>query len=232
MSTAGRAGFAAGLSLVALCAAPVQAQSGAAAQPLRRIEVAVGAGVLGGASAGDANADLRANSQTPRPYTLFETESRLSATRAGEFRAAVALTRRYAVEARVAFARPQLRTSIAGDAEGAPPLIAAETIDQYQFDGALLVRLPELQMGRVLPFASAGAGYLRELHEGRTLVEEGRVFHVGGGVRYPLFARQAGVVKGAGLRADARLYLLSGATGLDDGPRAHGALSGSLFVTF
>ena len=46
------------------------------------------------------------------------------------------------------------------------------------------------------PFVTAGGGYLRQLHEGLTVIEEGRVFYVGGGARYWIFARARGVPQG------------------------------------
>ena len=34
-----------------------------------------------------------------------------------------------------------------------------------------------------MPFVYGGAGYLRELHEGEALVEEGLEYHAGGGIK-------------------------------------------------
>jgi hypothetical protein len=215
-----------------LVASPAGAQTTAAGQPFQRFEVAIGAGLFGGAALGGVDANLRANSLSRQPYRLFSTETRFASAPAVEGRVGIALTRRYAIEVRVSFARPELRTSIADDAEAGQTLTAVEQIDQYQVDAGLLVMLEKLRLGGVVPFASAGGGYLRQLHEGRTVVEEGRVFHAGGGVKYRLFARQVGILKAAGFRADARLYLLAGAITLDDRLRPLGALSGSLFVAF
>jgi hypothetical protein len=201
-------------------------------RPFAGVEVAVGAGLIGGAATGEADANLRGNSGLLRPYLLFGTATRFAAARVVESRVTVGLTRRFAVEGRASFSQPELRTSITGDAEGGPSLTVAERVDQYQIDGTLIVTLEELRIGRVLPFASAGAGYLRQLHAGHTLIEEGRVFHVGAGLRYALFARDAGVIKAAGVRTDVRLYLLTGAIQFDESLRPHGAVSGSLFVGF
>ena len=85
---------------------------------------------------------------------------------------------------------------------------------------------------RTIPFATAGAGYLRQLHEGDTVIEEGQVYEVGGGLKHWLLARNRGVVKAAGIRVDARLYLLTAGITFDDGPRPHGAVSGAVFVAF
>ena len=51
------------------------------------------------------------------------------------------------------------------------------------FDGGVTWQ-PPINMGRALaPFVSGGAGYLRQLHEDRTLVETGQLYYAGGGAR-------------------------------------------------
>ena len=201
-------------------------------RPVRRVEVSGGIGLFGGAALGSGDANLRANNTTPQPYRLFSTDSSFERTSSMETRVGVALTRRYEVEARFAFSRPELRTSVSADVEGAPGLTVVERVDQYVIDGALLVLFDEARFGGVVPFAAAGAGYLRQLHEGLTVIESGRVYHVGGGLKRWFFTRDRGFARGAGVRADARLYFLSGGIALDDDPRSHGAISGSFFVTF
>ena len=71
---------------------------------------------------------------------------------------------------------------------------------------------------------SAVAGGLRGLHDayhrlvrrfGVGIDDDDRVFHAGGGLKHWLVARNAGRIRAAGLRADARVYVLaSGAAGL------------------
>ena len=199
-------------------------------RPIRRIEIAGGGGLLGGAALGGADAKLRGRGGSD--FQLFSTESEFARASIAEVRAGYALSRRYAVEARLAFARPELRTTVSNDAENAPSLTVSERADQYVIDGSLIVLLDRLQVGRLVPFAAAGAGYLRQLHEGRTLVEQGTAYHLGGGVRQWLSVRNNAVIKAFGVRADARVYLFSGGISTDDGVRPHAAVSGSLFVTF
>ena len=148
-------------------------------------------------------------------------------------RAGYAFTPRFGVEGGLTVGRPELRASITNDAEAAPPITIAERVDQYGIDASLVVMIRELAIGgRTIPFASGGAGYLRQLHEGQTVVEQGHVFHAGGGVKHWLLARDRGFINGAGLRVDARLYLMSGGITFDDRPRPHGAISGSVFLAF
>jgi hypothetical protein len=195
-----------------------------------RFEAAFAVGWFGSAGLGDRDANLR--TRTGGDYRLFGTESRFDAAPVIEARGGYALTPRYIVEGRVGISHPELSTSITGDAENAPDLTVAERIDQYTFEGALVALFPGLRFASFVPFASGGAGYLRQLHEGQTLVEEGVAYHLGGGVRRSLFARDGGWVRGAGIRVDARVYILTGGIELDDQPRAHPAVAGSFFVSF
>ena len=197
-----------------------------------RLEVGGGFGLLGGASIGTEDANLRANTSPAEPYRLFTAES--SVQRAGvlEARLGVALTRRYAVEGRFSFSRPELQSSISADVEGAPGLTVVERVDQYVIDAAVLVLFDEARFARMVPFASAGGGYVRQLHEGLTVIEGGGIYHVGGGIKHWFFSRNSGFARAAGARADARLYFLTGGFALDDGPRSHGAISGSVFLGF
>lgn len=195
-----------------------------------RIEVAVGLAIVGGAALGGDEANLRTRAGTD--FTLFRAESRFGAARALEVRAGIALTPRYALEVRGGLSHPELQTSISGDVEGAPDITLIERIDQYVVDASFIALLDGLRIGPVVPFAAAGAGYLRQLHEGLTLVEQGTAYHLGGGARHRLFNRASGLLKAAGIRGDARLYFLSGGIALRDRPRPHVGVSGSFFVVF
>lgn len=218
--------------VAALLAVGADAAAQASNRPLRRLELTGGLGLFGGASLGDGDASLRANSTPPQPFLLFHTETRLERATAVELRLGSALSRRFEAEARFALSHPELRSSITSDVENAPALTVVERVDQYVIDGALLVLFDEAGFGGAVPFASAGAGYLRQLHEGLTVIDAGRVYHVGGGLKRWFFSRGRGLARSAGARADARLYLLGGGVALDEGLRSHLAISGSLFLTF
>jgi hypothetical protein len=202
-------------------------------RPAGRIEVDIGGGWLGGGSVGEADAELLANERERRPFTLFSADGRFSSVPALHARAAFALNRRFTVEGGVVFSRPNLEVSTSADVEGGPSLTIVERIDQYFFEGTVLVLIDEARMGaRTVPYAAAGAGYLRQLHEGLTVIEHGQVFHAGGGLKHWLVARNAGRIRAAGLRADARVYVLASGAALDDRPRPRLAISGSVFVAF
>jgi len=218
-----------GVGIVLLVAVPATAQT--PVLPVARFEIDAGGGWLGGARLGARDADLRA--AAPAPFRLFSVDSRFEAAPTLHVKAGVAFSRRLGVEAGITLSHPELRASVSNDAEAAPPITIAERIDQYSVDASVIVMIGELAIGRrTVPFVAAGLGYLRQLHEGRTVVEEGRVFQAGGGIKHWLMARDQGFISGAGLRVDARLYLVSGGIAFEDRPRPHGAVSGSVFLTF
>lgn len=213
-------------------ALPADAQT-AEQRRVRRVEMDVGGGLLGGAGLGSADANLRAGDAARRPFRLFSTESRFASAPTVHVRGGVALNRRIGLEGGLMVSRPDIRTSVSADAEEAPPITIAEQVDQYVIDATVVIMLTELGVGgRTLPFVAAGAGYLRQLHEGQSLVEQGHVYHAGGGVKHWLLARDRGFISAAGLRADARVYLMSGGIAFEDRPRPYAAISGSVFVTF
>jgi hypothetical protein len=208
---------------VVIGVAPAAAQT---SEPVGRVQAAVGVGWLGGASFGQQPADLRAASGGP--YRLFESESDLSTAVFFEARAGVLLTPRFGVEGRAAIGQPELQTVVSSDAEATGSFTITETIDQYVFDGGVVFRFAG---GTGLtPFASAGAGYVRQLHEGQALVETGHLFYVGGGFTYPLFSRAQGFIRAASVRADLRLNLFY--MELDEGSRPQGSAAGSIVFTF
>jgi hypothetical protein len=196
-----------------------------------RFEASVGVGLLGGVAIGAQPANERAGG-TGAPYRLFDSDTTLSSSPTFDARVGVAITRRVTLEGGAALAGPEVRTSVSGDAEGALAITAVEQIDQYIFDGGLVVRVDEWRFLGLVPFASAGAGYWRQLHEGQTLVETGHLFYAGGGVRRELWTRGQGFVHAVGFRADARLYVFSAVASLGDGSRRQGTVSGSVFVGF
>lgn len=218
--------------LLVLGAVPGYAQS-ADERPVTRVEVSAGGGLLGGAGLGARDAALVSNEAARRSFRLFGAESRAASAAAFNTRAAFAFSRRLAVEGGLMVTRPELRVSTRDDVEGAPALTIVERVDQYYVEAGLVVMIDELRTGdRTVPFVTGGAGYLRQLHEGQTVVEHGHLFHAGGGVKHWLVARSGGFVRAVGLRAEARLYLLAAGFSFHGRPTPRAAVSGSLFVGF
>jgi hypothetical protein len=100
----------------------------------------------------------------------------------------------------------------------------AEKLAQYTVDVSGVFDLPApLMNGRLQPYVSGGIGYLRQLHEGRLLVETGRTAHVSGGVRYWL-RRVPNRRLALGVRAEARYLRRSGGIEFEDEARGLAAL--------
>jgi hypothetical protein len=210
---------------------PLGAVTPAAAQARSEpvgIQLGVGAGWLGGATLGEQPADLRAASGGP--YRLFESESDLGASVSFELRVGFGLTPRFEIEGRVARSAPDLDTMVSSDAEAPGSFTISESIDQYVFDGGVVIRLNELETMGLMPFASAGAGYVRQLHEGGSLVEEGQIFYVGGGFTRLFYSRSQGFIRAASARVDLRLNVFS--LDLDEDSRSQGSLAGSVVFVF
>lgn len=218
--------------LLCILAAPAFAQT-ADNRPVGRVEVDVGGGLLAGAALGSVDANLLANNPRRQPFRLFTVNSRVAPAPAFHARAGFAFNRRVTVEGGLVLGHPEIRASLSEDTEGAAALTIAERIDQYFVEASLIVLLDELRLGgRTVPFAAAGGGYLRQLHEGLTVIEQGHLYHAGGGLKHWLVARDRGRVRAAGLRADVRVYLLADGISFGEGPRSHIAVSGSVFVVF
>ncbi len=187
------------------CMAFVCEPQGAEAQSasdLSRFQVAGGLIWTGSYPIGESAADLLQNApgQPPPPLTLFRTSSSFESTPGVEARFGVAITRRLMVEVGGAFSKPKVHVEISQDTESSATSFEGETVSQYVVDVTLIWELPVPSTARVRPFAIGGGGYLRQLHEDRTLVETGQLYHVGGGAR--LFFHGAASGHPFGIRAD------------------------------
>jgi hypothetical protein len=220
--------FALLMGVVSTASAHAQARP---AKPDARFEVSFGGMWMAGAGLGSTSADLRANNLTPTPFRLFSAETRVAAAPGWDARAAYWLTRSIAVDGGVARLTPDVRTRVTADAEGAPALTASERLDQYFIDARVVWLLPRFNVAGLEPFVSGGGGYLRQLHEGRTLVETGQVYQAGGGVRRQV-TTDVGWFRSIGVKLDGRVYVLVDGVQLEEGPRTHGAFSGSVFLSF
>lgn len=221
------------LAFMALLASPAQVAAQAnGGRYVHRLELTGEFGYFSGVDIGSATASLRANTPAPRPYTLFKTATSMSSSFVADARLGWWASRRIAVEGHLGYSRPAIETSVSADAEGAPPITVVERVNQYVIDAGILFRIDEVRIGRLVPYAAGGAGYVRQLHEGLAFIDQGHVYHLGGGVTHDFVTRTRGVIRAAGLRADARVYLLSGAASLNDRTTLHGSYSAGLFIRF
>jgi hypothetical protein len=128
-------------------------------------------------------------------------------------------------------------TSITNDFEQAPNTEATEKFTEYAIEAGLLLHLTKLTFagGRARPFVTGGAGYLRQVHEGQTLIDTGQTAYAGGGLTVTLHqARRRAFLDALGLRADVRINLRSGGfEGGDDGGVTYApSITGGLFLRF
>ncbi len=162
---------------------------------------------------------------------VFRTTSESESSAGPDVRIGFRLTPRLQVESVVARSSTRLSTHISGDVELAPDTTASESVTQYLIGGGVVLHLSPRRSGRLAPFASAGVGYLRQLNEGRTLIEVGRSFYIGAGTHYML--RSGGSsLKSAGLRADVRALIVEGGVALDEARHVLPSLGASLFLRF
>jgi hypothetical protein len=207
---------------------------GQVAQPRRpsgpRLDLSIGSGFIGSSGLGSVDADLRGSGSAS--FQLFATSSRLGQSIPLEVRIDFLVSPRYVLEMRGAWSRPELKTSVSGDVEGAPPLDVIERIDQYSLDVGLLITLKPPRLRAIVPFIAAGAGYVGAVHEGLTLLENGFGFRGGGGFKYPLTMRDTGRLKGSGVRVDTALILMASGLASGSGVTSQIAASGSFYLTF
>jgi hypothetical protein len=202
----------------------------AAAQSPGRLEVGGGARWIGSTSVGEvAAAETMFGGGTRE---LFQSSTDLNQSTGVEAHVGVRLTSLLQVEGAVALNRTELTTRVSGDVEGVSDTSAHEPVTQYVFEGGALLQLARSSRGKLAPFAAAGAAYLRQVHDGRTLVDTGQSYYVGGGVKYLLTSGGTGKVKATGLRGDVRAVFASTDIAPDDKMRTAPSVSGSYFIRF
>jgi hypothetical protein len=205
--------------------------------PFRPWSIEVDAGVLwlGGIDFGSPTAAITANGNPPAAYPLFRTASQLRAGPAYEGRIGLRLTRMIGVEGAFQYARLPLETRISGDVENAPGLTASNDLSRYVVDVSGVVHLTRYTLGgNGFPFLLGGLGYVRELDESQALAETGSIYHAGGGLKYLFSERAHGLIKGVGLRGDARIYFRQGGFELEEGDQLRPFFGGgaSLLLAF
>jgi opacity protein-like surface antigen len=196
-----------------------------AQSPRDRVEVSGGGVFVGGFDVGDRTAQLTSNGGGT--FDQFSTSGRIDSIVGLQARLGVYLTRVFAIEGGVRWTQPVYAVRISGDAEGAPDTTAEETLNQYLFDGSAVLHFGDRTGNRVVPFVYGGAGYLRELHEGDALVEEGTEFHAGGGVKIWM-----GASRRLGVRMEAGLSVRDGGFDFEEKRRTVPVAGGFVFWVF
>jgi hypothetical protein len=90
-----------------------------------------------------------------------------------------------------------------------------ESLTAYLLEGGVAAHLARWRKGASEPFVSGGIGYLRQLHDGHTLIEGGRTWYVGAGLRHRFNDDASSGLKSAALRVELRATILGGGSALD-----------------
>jgi hypothetical protein len=178
----------------------------------RRTEVGADLRWLTGVQFNDVNANETAFGGSNR--AVFKSATRFGQAACPEARVAVPLTRLLDAEGSIAYGRSQLTTTITQDPEAADATIT-ESLTAYLLEGGVAAHLARWRKGASEPFVSAGIGYLRQLHDGHTLVEGGRTWYVGAGLRHRFHDDALSGFKSAALRVELRATILGTGSALD-----------------
>ena len=193
------------------------------------IELAVGPLWTRGAAAGRGEANETTGAGTPFP--LFSASTRVAARTGVEGRLTIRIRGNVEAQGAVSYSRPELRIAATNDIENAAPVSATEQMQDLIVSGGALW-YPPLWRARLhlAPFVSAEAGFVRAVHEARTLVETGALFQFGGGANVTV-RTTTGRMKAVGLRIDARAVVPPRSVVFDT---AHvtPAFGASMFVRF
>jgi hypothetical protein len=204
------------------------------APELRAHRFVLDGGVMwsGGYPLGAVDAQLRSNAtgSTPPPFTLFSASSEMGSAASAVARLGFTLTPRVMLEGGASFGTPHVRTDISKDTETGPQELAGEALKQYVIDGALVWHLPLRFGARARPFVVGGAGYVRQLHEERTMVETGQVYYGGIGARY-WFRGGSGTARSIGLRTDVRANVRRGGIDFENKVRVFPSVVAGLFIS-
>jgi hypothetical protein len=178
----------------------------------RRTEVGGDLRWLTGLRFSDVNATEAAFGGTTR--TVFKSSTEFEQAACPDARVAVRLMPAIDAEGAVTFGRTHLTTQITQDPEAANVTVS-EPVTVYLLEAGVAAHPARWHRGRSSPFVSGGIGYLRQLHDGHTLVEGGRTWYVGGGLRYPMKAEAVHGMKSAVVRLELRATILTGSSALD-----------------
>ena len=221
------------LAAAFVCAAGVpaaQAQPSSAAGP-GRVEAAFGGLWFGRQPLGTA--DATETTPSGGALKIFATSSELAAVFGFEARIAIRLLPSLEAEVQGSYSEPQLKVAIGGDSEGAAGVTAVEKVQQFTIGGGAVWYVPARVLGsRVVPFVTGGVGQLRQMHQDRVLLETGRYFQVGGGVKGFLVSRSRGFINAVGVRVDVRALVRLDVVAFDDRGHASPSVGVSAFVRF
>jgi len=223
--------LAAGVSALSMIGAGAAHAQSAPAAGWGRIEASFGGMWLGNQPLG--RADANETTPTGGALKIFTSSSELARAAGVEGRIAVRVLGTLEAEVQGSYAVPQLKVALSSDSEAAPNVTAIEKVQQFTFGGGAVWYLPTRALGtRLVPFVTGGLGQLRQMHQDRVLLETGRYFQVGGGVKGFLVSRSQGFINGLGVRLDVQALVRRDGVAFDDRGHASPSVGASAFVRF
>ena len=198
-----------------------------------RLEFDAGIFWAGGQPLGSQEANLTTG--TGSTFRFFSSTSDLLAAAGFEGRVAVKVTPTVDARVSMSYAKPELRTRVTNDVENSAGATVSESVQQYLVGGGIDWYIASRRSGaRIRPFIGGGAAYLRQLHEGATLVASGQSYDAGGGVKLLLASntRPRQLMRAAGVRLDARLVVRTKGITFDGRRSIAPAAAASLFLRF
>jgi hypothetical protein len=196
-----------------------------------RLEVSVGSLWVGRQVLGSTSANETTGAGGT--FTLFNTSTELASLHGVEGRVGVRVWRGVEAAVEASYGKPPLRIAISNDTENAAQVTALETTRQITVGAAVIWSIPYRPLGgRLVPFVTAGAGLLRDVHETETLIDTGRYYQFGGGVKVLLVSRPSSFFKGLGARADVRAMVRLKGVAFDNAGHTSPAIAASVFVRF
>jgi hypothetical protein len=188
----------------------------AAARPASaQIRFDVGAVVIGGTNAGVSSANYTAPDGTLVPQ--FSIDKSIGAAIGVNSHLSIRIAPRVALEVNALWARPELRSKLSGDTDGADNETATQSVDRFVVGGGASVALK--QIGRWHTFARGSIGWLRELSDDQSLYQDGWNAQLGGGANFQ-WTEKRGHFRPYGIRTDIWLDIRHGGLSFSEKPRA------------
>ena len=220
--------------LIAGSQSAVLAQSRGPAQSPGRLELGATVEWFGPSDLGDRTPTLVGNpAERSTPLPLFTTNGQQNPAVGLGALLGWRLTRRVTIQGGFTVGWPGIELTTTDDVEREGETTSEGRLTEYLFDGGVLIDIGTIaNTWKWRPFVSGGGGYLRQVHDGGTVIESGSVFYGGGGVKYRLRATPARRVKSVELRLQGRLLIRDGGFSLDDGSRASLNVGAGLVAAF
>jgi hypothetical protein len=161
---------------------------------------------------------------TGSPVTLFDSDVAILAGPGAEVRLGWRVFRGVYAEATGGLGVNDVEARIHGDIEQAPAITVSSTLTQITVEGGGLVEVATLSLpaGRLVPFVTGGGGYLRQVHEGRVLIETGRTIYAGAGLKWrSAAARPRGLRQRLLVRGDVRVVSRTAGVDTEDERRTY-----------